>query len=88
MDKNAGMHERAKYARICVEVDLTKPLVVMFMIKDRKYNVEYEGLHLLCTLCGRFRHDYATERKWWLRFEEVRGYEQSLFYEAWLAPFK
>ncbi|XP_058749521.1 uncharacterized protein LOC131622500 [Vicia villosa] len=56
VDKNTGMHERGKYARICVEVDLTKPLVAMFMIKERKYNVEYEGLHLLCTLCGRFGH--------------------------------
>lgn len=22
----------------------------------RKYNVEYEGLHLLCTNCGKFGH--------------------------------
>jgi hypothetical protein len=28
----------------------------MFMIKGRKYNVEYEGLHLLCKTCGRFGH--------------------------------
>jgi hypothetical protein len=28
----------------------------MFTIKDRKYNIEYEGLHLLCTTCGRFGH--------------------------------
>jgi hypothetical protein len=26
------------------------------MIKDRKYNVEYEGLHLLCINCGKFGH--------------------------------
>jgi hypothetical protein len=28
----------------------------MFMIKGRKYNVEYEGLHLLCKICGKFGH--------------------------------
>jgi hypothetical protein len=28
----------------------------MFMIKDTSYNIEYEGLHLLCTRCGRFGH--------------------------------
>jgi hypothetical protein len=39
-----------------VEVDLTKPLLAMFTIKGCKYNVEYEGLHLLCTTCGRFGH--------------------------------
>ncbi|KAK2456904.1 hypothetical protein QL285_004229 [Trifolium repens] len=42
VDKNTLMQERGKYARICVEVDLTKPLLAMFMIKGRKYNVEYQ----------------------------------------------
>jgi hypothetical protein len=56
VDKNTVMQERGKYARLCVEVDLTKPLLAMFMIKGRKYNVEYEGLHLLCKTCGRFGH--------------------------------
>ncbi|PNX89465.1 hypothetical protein L195_g045585, partial [Trifolium pratense] len=28
----------------------------MFTIKERKYKVEYEGLHLLCTTCGKFGH--------------------------------
>jgi hypothetical protein len=50
------MQERGKYARLCVEVDLTKSLLAMFMIKGRKYNVEYEGLHLLCKNCGKFGH--------------------------------
>jgi hypothetical protein len=56
VDKNTLTQERGKYARLCVEVDLTKPLLAMFTIKDRKYNVEYEGLHLLCTTCGKFGH--------------------------------
>jgi hypothetical protein len=56
VDKNTLMQERGKYARICVEVDLTESLLAMFMIKGRKYNVEYEGLHLLCKNCGKFGH--------------------------------
>jgi hypothetical protein len=28
----------------------------MFMIKGRKYNVEYEGLHLLSKICEKFGH--------------------------------
>ncbi|KAK2384311.1 zinc ion binding / nucleic acid binding protein [Trifolium repens] len=56
VDKNTLMQERGKYARICVEVDLSKSLLAMFMIKGRKYNVEYEGLHLLCKNCGKFGH--------------------------------
>ncbi|XP_058733249.1 uncharacterized protein At4g02000-like [Vicia villosa] len=56
VDKNTVMHARGKYARICVEIDLTKSLVAMFMIQNRSYKVEYEGLHLLCTNCGKFGH--------------------------------
>jgi hypothetical protein len=56
VDKTTLNQERGKYARICVEVDLTKPLLAMFTIKGSKYNVAYEGLHLLCTTCGRFGH--------------------------------
>jgi hypothetical protein len=56
IDKNTLTQERGKYARICVQVNLTKPLLAMFTIKDRKYNIEYEGLHLLCTTCGKFGH--------------------------------
>jgi hypothetical protein len=56
VDKNTLAQERGKYARLCVEVDLTKKLLAMFSIKSRKYNVEYEGLHLLCITCGKFGH--------------------------------
>ncbi|GAU46873.1 hypothetical protein TSUD_402910 [Trifolium subterraneum] len=56
VDKNTLTQEWGKYARLCVQVNLTKPLVAMFMIKDTRYNIEYEGLHMLCTRCGRFGH--------------------------------
>jgi hypothetical protein len=56
VDKNTLTQERGKYARLCVQVDLTKPLLAMFTIKGRKYNIEYEGLHMLCLTCGKFGH--------------------------------
>ncbi|MCI17709.1 hypothetical protein A2U01_0038859 [Trifolium medium] len=56
VDKTTLMQERGKYARLCVQVNLTKSLLAMFAIKGRKYNVEYEGLHLLCLTCGKFGH--------------------------------
>jgi hypothetical protein len=56
VDKNTLMQERGKYARLCVQVDLSQPLLAMFTIKDRTYKVEYEGLHLLCLGCGKFGH--------------------------------
>jgi hypothetical protein len=36
VDKNTLSHERAKYARFCVQVNLAKPLLAMFTIKGRK----------------------------------------------------
>ncbi|XP_058765952.1 uncharacterized protein LOC131639472 [Vicia villosa] len=56
VDKNTVKQERGKYARMCVEVNLTKPLLAMFSIKGRRYKIEYEGLHLLCLHCGRYGH--------------------------------
>jgi hypothetical protein len=56
VDRTTQTQARGKYARLCVEVDLTKPLLAMFQIKDRYYKVEYEGLHMLCLACGTFGH--------------------------------
>ncbi|KAJ1389991.1 hypothetical protein SESBI_37810 [Sesbania bispinosa] len=38
--------ERAKFAKICIEVDLNKVLISKFSLEGRVYSVEYEGLHL------------------------------------------
>jgi hypothetical protein len=56
VDRNTLFQERGKYARVCVEVDLNKPLLAMFELKEEVYKVEYEGLHLLCRTCGKFGH--------------------------------
>ncbi|XP_061372079.1 uncharacterized protein LOC133314599 [Gastrolobium bilobum] len=47
---------RGKFARICVEVDLTKPLKAEYLIEGRYKQVEYEGLHLICYSCGKYGH--------------------------------
>ncbi|CAK8562379.1 unnamed protein product [Lathyrus sativus] len=55
IDKSTLTRERGKYAQLRIQVDLTKPLLAMFSIKGKHYKVEYEGFHLLCLTCGRFR---------------------------------
>lgn len=64
VDKNILGQERGKYARLCVEVDLTKSLLAMFELKRQTYTIEYEGLHLLCPACGCFATIWkAAQRK-------------------------
>lgn len=48
--------ERAKFARMCVEVDLRKVLIPSFELNGVVYRVEYEGLHLVCFDCGCYGH--------------------------------
>ncbi|XP_020240070.1 uncharacterized protein LOC109818934 [Cajanus cajan] len=45
-----------RFARVCVEINLNEPLVGRFFLNDIWYNVEYEGLHLLCSSCGCYGH--------------------------------
>lgn len=47
---------REKFARVCVEIDLDKPVVGKIWFRNRWFHVEYEGLHLLCSKCGLFGH--------------------------------
>lgn len=48
--------ERARFARICVEVNLKKPLKGTMLINGERYFVSYEGLSNICSLCGMFGH--------------------------------
>lgn len=47
---------RGKYARICVEMDLQKPLVSGVIINGTYIKVEYESLHQICFTCGKYGH--------------------------------
>ncbi|XP_061355713.1 uncharacterized protein LOC133300215 [Gastrolobium bilobum] len=47
---------RGRFARICVELDLTKPLNAEYKLEGRLKHVEYEGLHLVCYSCGQYGH--------------------------------
>lgn len=56
VDKNILTHERGKYVRLCVKVNLSKPLLAILTIKERRYKIEYEWIHLLYTMYGRLGH--------------------------------
>lgn len=53
---NTAMAARGKHARVCIEMGLRQPLIPYFSIGNHTYRVEYEHLHSVCFLCGRFGH--------------------------------
>lgn len=57
MDYNTASSKRGKYARVCVEIDLSnKPLIPG--LQEKKYQVEYEYLpsFIICFKCGMVGH--------------------------------
>ncbi|CAN1134505.1 hypothetical protein LINPERHAP2_LOCUS8302, partial [Linum perenne] len=54
---------RGNFARICVEVDLSKPLLSKYRLRRRVCRIEYEGLHTICYSCGCFGHVQDTCQK-------------------------
>lgn len=52
VDMNATDMKRGKFACICVEISWNEPVVGMMCLQGTWYNVEYEGLHLLCSNSG------------------------------------
>ncbi|XP_061372298.1 uncharacterized protein LOC133314790 [Gastrolobium bilobum] len=48
--------DRGRFARFCVEVDLSKSLLSKFRIGHRQLYIGYEGLHMICFLCGQYGH--------------------------------
>lgn len=57
IDTATSLVSRASFARICVEVDITKPLLSKFMLRRRVQPIVYEGLHLICFKCGVYGHN-------------------------------
>lgn len=43
---------KCTFARLCVELDLSKALEAFVQINQIRYNIEYEGLPEICYLCG------------------------------------
>lgn len=56
IDRLTSIHSRGQYARICVEMDLDKPLKSFILIRGHRLFLEYEGLHLICFQCGKYGH--------------------------------
>lgn len=56
IDINTRLANRGRFARVCVEINLTKPLMAKFWLNGHWHTVEYEGLHIICYGCGKYGH--------------------------------
>ena len=52
--------DRARFARVCVEVDLKKPLKGSIQVNGERYFVSYEGLSNICAICGLYGHSVSA----------------------------
>ncbi|CAL1379421.1 unnamed protein product [Linum trigynum] len=57
LDYHTLTQQRAKFARLAVEVDLGKHLVPRIWLDDERQKVEYENRPEICFQCGKIGHD-------------------------------
>lgn len=53
IDSNTAMGARGRFARLCVQVNLDKPLHKIMHIDKIVQSILYEGINSLCFSCGR-----------------------------------
>ena len=56
VDTHTATEAKGKYARLCIQIDINKPLINTILIGRFKQSVHYEGIQRLCFSCGRMGH--------------------------------
>ena len=60
VDFNIAAGTRGKFARLCIQIDIDKPLTRTVRVGKTRLAVIYEGVSLLCFHCGKIGH----RREW------------------------
>lgn len=60
VDLRTTSQTQGKFARLCVTLDLSKPLDAYVKVEDDWYQLQYEGLHLVCFGCGCYGHEQTN----------------------------
>ncbi|CAL1398876.1 unnamed protein product [Linum trigynum] len=60
LDYHTQHQQRAKFSRMAVEVDLSKPLVPRIRLDGRWQKVEFENIPVVCFECGKVGHTKIT----------------------------
>ena len=56
MDTHTATEAKGRFARLCIQVDVKKPLITAIVIGKFEQPVSYEGIQKLCFDCGRIGH--------------------------------
>ena len=56
IDTNTLSAQRGQFTRLSVELDLSKPLLSKFWLKGKIWQIQYEGLKMICFTCGKIGH--------------------------------
>lgn len=63
IDEQTLLATREKYARIYIQIDMTKPLIPFIWINRELQSIEYEGLSRICFSYGQYGHIAKNYRK-------------------------
>ena len=56
IDTYTALEAKGQYARICVQIDVEKPLITALLIGNIEQPVIYEGIQKMCFSCGQIGH--------------------------------
>ena len=71
IDSYTATGSRGSYARLCIQIELDKPLINSIKIGRLVQQVKYEGISSLCFCCGRLGH--KQENCWYQIKEKDRS---------------
>lgn len=63
MDQVTNFANSGKFARMCIEMDFTKPFTGIFMLNNKFHKIVYGGVHLICFNCGMQGHNIEACNK-------------------------
>lgn len=60
VDTFTATKSKDRFARLCIQVDVEKPLITTVLIEKLEQLMAYNGIHKLCFRCGRMGHRKET----------------------------
>lgn len=79
IDGHTATNARGRFAQLCVQVSLDKPLVKNILIGKFRQPITYEGIHSLCFSCGRLGHRKDTCLQTIRKHPKLASQEQGTF---------